>query len=136
MKRKTMAECWRLLMGVILACMALQGTHFCAGQTATPAKAASVEAAAGAASILGTYYFKGIGLLEIRQEGDLLVTELYGETESRAAIAAAVAAEIAGGTPQKPAAAFLSPQPHRGRLVGATRIEFADADSSPEAQRL
>lgn len=53
MKRKTVGGFGVLLGGALLACIALQGANFCAGQTAAPAKAAPAVAAkpAGAPAV-------------------------------------------------------------------------------------
>ena len=63
--------------------------------------------------ILGHYYFKGPRLLEIRKEGDNIVSELFGESE----VFSQKNDSQGTGIPRLK---------HKGRLIHPTQIEFAD----------
>ena len=82
-------------------------------------------------SILGTYYFKGMGLMEVRQEGSEIVTELLTEKGFWASMTQ---------MPQNPNQKHpeeekklmekVAKYRHHGRLASPTRLEFDDWDAT------
>jgi len=81
--------------------------------------AQAAEPGSNSESILGSYYFKSIAILEIRQEGDSVVTVLPWERDFLPDTTATASGEATETTQTR-----LPMYWHRGRLADLTSVEF------------
>ena len=107
--------------------------HLVAGMLAALCGGLAFAQGSGADSIPGSYYYKSIGILEIRQEGNSVVTELPWEWDwLNVALGEKTSFYQKDDEAGKRMLEKLRQYRHRGRLIDPATVEFADFDATKE----
>ena len=107
--------------------------HLIAGILAALCGGLAFAQGTGSDSIPGSYYFKSIGILEIRQEGSSVVTELPWERDwLNELLDEKMPFYQKDDEAGKRMLEKLRQYRHRGRLIDPATLEFADFDATKE----
>lgn len=107
--------------------------HLIAGILAALCGGLAFAQGGGADSIPGSYYYKSIGILEIRQEGNSVVTEFPWERDwLNVLLDQKTSFYQKDDEAGKRMLEKLRQYRHRGRLIDPATVEFADFDATKE----